>query len=353
MQFDQAKAEEFVGRVVNDLAAAISGVMVNLGHKLGLYEALADGEATSAAELAQRTGTHERYVREWLNNQVAGGYVDFDRDTKLYRLPPEHAATLARTDSPTFLVPSFDVVSSIWLDEDKIANAFRSGQGIGWHEHHPRLFFGTEAMFRPGYRANLAEHWIPAMEGIDARLRRPGGKVADVGCGHGASTLVMAQAYPESTFVGSDYHRESIDVARGRAAEAGLDGRVRFEVAPAKEFSGDGYDLVCFMDCFHDLGDPLGAAKHARRALADDGALLLVEPVAGDQLEENVNPMGRLLYAASTALCTPNSLSQEVGLALGAQAGEARLASILAEAGFRNVRPALRTPFNLVIEARP
>lgn len=353
MEFDQVKADEFVGKVVGDLAAAVSGVMVNLGHKLGLYEALADGEALSVTQLARRTGTHERYVREWLHNQVAGGYVEFDRRTKLYRLPPEHAATLAHADSATFLVPGFDVASSIWLDEEKIANAFRTGHGIGWHEHHPRLFFGTEALFRPGYRANLAEHWIPALDGIDARLRRPGGKVADVGCGHGASTIVMAQAYPESAFLGSDYHRESIDVARERAAAVGLEERVRFEVAPAKEFSGEGYDLVCFMDCFHDLGDPLGAALHARRALADDGALLLVEPVAGNDLEENVHPMGRLLYAVSTALCTPNSLSQEVGLALGAQAGEARLGSILADAGFGRVRPVVRTPFNLVIEARP
>lgn len=352
MTVDQAKVDAFVGQVVSDMAAAMSGVMINIGHKLGLYRAMAGAGPMTPAELARRTHTHERYVLEWLNNQVAGNYLTFDPGTRRYLLPEESALVLADPDSPTYLAPGFDVVSSLWLDEDKVVAAFRSGEGIGWHEHHPRLFFGTEALFRPGYRANLVDSWIPSLAGVDAKLKR-GGRVADVGCGHGASTIVMAQAYPNSTFVASDYHRESVEVARQRAEEAGVEDRVRFEVATAKDFPGDGYDLICFMDCFHDLGDPSGAAAHSRHALSKDGVLMMVEPFAGNRVEDNVGPVGRLFYAASTALCTPNSLSQEVGLALGAQAGEARLAEILAGAGFTRVRRAAETPFNIVIEARP
>jgi SAM-dependent methyltransferase len=346
------KVHAFVGQVVNDMAAAMSGVMTNLGHKLGFYRAMAGAGPISPKDLAQRTNTHERYVREWLNNQAAGGYVTYHPQSRTYELPAEHAAVLADDGGAVFLAPGFDLISSLWLDEDKIAQALRTGEGIGWHEHHHRLFFGTEAFFRPGYKANLTETWIPALEGVEAKLRA-GARVADVGCGHGASTIVMAEAYPNSTFVGSDYHDKSIEVARRRAAEAGVSDRVAFEVATAKTFSGDGYDLICFMDCFHDLGDPLGAAKHARRVLADDGTVLMVEPFAGDRVEDNINPVGRMYYAASTGICTPNSLSQEVGLGLGAQAGEARLRAILAEAGFGRVRRAAETPFNLVIEARP
>lgn len=352
MTIDQAKVEAFAGQVVGDMAAAMSGVMTNLGHKLGLYRAMSGAGPLTPAELAQRSNTHQRYVLEWLNNQVAGGYLDYDPGTGRYTLPEERALVLADRDSSAFLVPGFDVVSSLWLDEDKVAEAFRTGTGIGWHEHHANLFFDTEALFRPGYRADLTKNWIPALDGVEAKLQC-GGKVADVGCGHGASTLILAQAYPNATVVGFDYHVESINVARQRAEEAALNDRVHFEVATAKEFSGDGYDLICFMDCFHDLGDPLGAARYARRTLADDGALMLVEPYAGDRVEDNIGPIGRLFYAASTALCTPNSLSQEVGLGLGAQAGQARLSSILSDAGFAQVRRAAETPFNIVLEARP
>ncbi|WP_119459923.1 class I SAM-dependent methyltransferase [Rhodospirillaceae bacterium SYSU D60014] len=352
MPVDAAKIEAFMGQVVADMSAGMSGVMANLGHKLGLYRAMAGAGPMTPAELARKTNTHERYVLEWLNNQAAGGYVEYDPKARTYRLPEEHAMVLANAGSPVFMAPGFDTVSSLWLDEDKVADALRTGKGIGWHEHHHRLFCGTEAFFRPGYRANLVDSWIPALDGIEAKLK-VGGKVADVGCGHGASTIVMAQAYPNTTFVASDYHGESIETARQRAEEAGVADRIRFEVASAKDFSGTGYDLVCFMDCFHDLGDPLGAAKHARQALAADGAVMMVEPFAGDAVEDNLNVVGRMFYAASTAVCTPNSLSQEVGLGLGAQAGEARLREIIEEAGFTRCRRATETPFNLVLEARP
>lgn len=351
MSLDEAQLQAFQGQFVTDMAAAMSGVMVNLGHKLGLYRALAHAGPTTSAALAERTGTRERYVREWLNNQAAGGYVRYDPNTATYELPEEHAAVLADSESLCFMAPGFDVVATLWLDEAKIADAFRNGHGIGWHEHASCLFSGTEAFFRPGYKANLVEHWIPAMDGVADRLAQ-GAQVADVGCGHGASTIVMAQAYPKSHFVGFDYHEASIATARRRAQEAGLGDRVIFEVAGASDFAGKGYDLVCFMDCLHDLGDPLGAAKHTRQALASDGAVLLVEPFAGDRVEDNLNPVGRLFYAASTAVCTPNSLSQPVGRALGAQAGQAQLQAILHEAGFSRVRRATQTPFNLILEAR-
>lgn len=352
MNVNEAKLERFVGQVVGDLAAAYSGVMVNIGHKLGLYRAMADAGPITPAALAARTGTHERYVREWLSNQAAGGYVTYDPATATYELPPEQAFVLATPESPVFVTPAFDVASSIWRDEDMLADAFRSGHGIGWHEHDCRLFTGVEAFFRPGYKANLTTTWIPALDGVEDKLRA-GGRIADIGCGHGASTILMAEAYPNSTVVGFDYHRESIEAARQRAEEAGVADRVTLEVATAKNFPGRDYDLVCFMDCFHDLGDPLGAARHTRQAMAEDGAVLMVEPYAGDRVEDNLNPVGRLYYAASTALCTPNSLSQEVGTALGAQAGEARLREIVEEAGFTRFRRATETPFNLVLEARP
>lgn len=351
MSFDPTRLQAIQGQFVSDMAAAMSGVMVNLGHKLGLYRAMAHAGPMSSATLAERTGTRERYVREWLGNQAAGGYVVYDAATRMYELPDEHAAVLAEADSPTFMAPGFDVVATLWLDESRVAEAFRTGEGIGWHEHSACLFSGTESFFRPGYKANLVQHWIPALRGMADRLAR-GARVADIGCGHGASTILMAQAYPASRFVGFDYHPESIETAQQRAREAEVEDRVRFEVARADDFSGDGYDLVCFMDCFHDLGDPLGAAVHTHRALADDGAVMLVEPFAGDRVEENFNPVGRLFYAASTALCTPNSLSQPVGAALGAQAGQQQLQTILQDAGFSRVRRATATPFNLILEAR-
>jgi len=349
---NEAKLKTFVEQMVTDMAAAMSGVMTNIGHKLGFYKAMAGAGPLTPAQLAQKTNTHERYVLEWLNNQAAGGYVTYDPSSGTYELPDEQAMVLANPDSPVFMAPGVDTISSVWLDEDKVINAFRTGKGIGWHEHHHRLFCGTEAFFRTGYRFHLTTEWIPALEGVEAKLKA-GAKVADVGCGHGASTIVMAKAYPNSTFFGFDYHDESIETARQRAKEAGVADRVKFEVAAAKNFPGSDYDLVCFMDCLHDMGDPVGAAKHTRQVLAQDGTVLLVEPFAGRNIEDNINPVGRLFYAASTAVCTPCSLSQEVGLGLGAQAGERRLSEVMAEAGFTRFRRATQNPFNLILEARP
>ncbi len=351
MTIDETRFQAFLHQVVVDLAASVSGVMTAIGHKLGLYKAMAAAGPMTAHELAAKTGAHERYVQEWLNNQAAGGYVNYDPARQTYILPDEHAMVLADPDSPAFIPPAFEVTASLWLDEEKVLNAFRTGNGVGWHEHHPRLFFGTEAFFRSGYKANLTTRWIPALNGVEEKLKA-GGKVADVGCGHGASTIVMAQAYPSSSFVGFDYHPASIQTARQRADEAGVGERVTFQVATAKEYPGADYDLICFMDCLHDMGDPVGAAKHARQALAENGAVLLVEPFAGDDVQSNLNPVGRLYYAASTAICAPNSRAQEVGLALGAQAGEDRLREIMRDAGFGRFRRAAETPFNLVLEAR-
>lgn len=347
----QEKVDAFVGQVVNDIAAAYSGVMTKVGHALGLYKTMARNGALSAAELADQSGTSERYVLEWLNNQAAGGYVDYDPVQGKYKLPAEHVPVLANEDSPVFLAGGLGGLTAIYKIEERLVEAFKSGQGIGWHEHDKSLFYGTEFLFRTGYKAHLTTEWIPALSGVDDKLKA-GGTVADVGCGHGASSIIIAQAYPNATVVGFDYHQASIDVARKRAREAGVQDRVRFEVATAKDFPGAAYDLICFMDCLHDLGDPLGAARHAFQALAGDGSVLLVEPHAGERVEQNLHPIGRLFYAASTAFCTPNSLSQEVGSALGAQAGEARFADLMFQAGFRKFRRATETPFNLILEAR-
>ncbi|MGA8726603.1 MAG: class I SAM-dependent methyltransferase [Acidimicrobiales bacterium] len=334
------------------MSAAISVALMAIGDKLGLYKAMAGSGPLTPAQIAERTGTHERYVREWLNNQVAGGYIIYDPTGPTYELGDEQAFALADEDSPVFLGGAFDVLGACWAAEEQIAEAFRTGGGMGWHEHHPRLFGGTERFFRPGYRANLTSSWIPALDGVEAKLQS-GAKVADVGCGHGASTVILAAAYPRSTFLGSDYHEPSIEAARGRAAEAGVGDRVNFEVATAKDHSGEDLDLVCYFDCLHDMGDPVGAARHARETLKSDGTVMLVEPFANDNVEDNVNPVGRMFYGASTFLCTRASLSQEVGLALGAQAGEARLKEVFSEAGFSSFRRATETPFNLVLEAKP
>jgi len=350
-EVNPAKLEAFVGQAVTDMAAAMSGVLINLGHKLGLYKAMAESGSISARQLAEKTGLRERYVKEWLHNHVAGGYVEYCGTTETYFLPPEHAAVLANPESPYYLVPAFELVASMWLDEDKIADAFKKGRGFGWHEHHHRLFHGTEAFFRTGYKANLTTNWIPALDGVEEKLKA-GGKVLDIGCGHGASTIVMAKAYPRSTFVGVDYHAESIAAARQRAVEAGVADRVTFEVASAKDFKGTGFDLICFFDCLHDMGDPAGAAAQARKALAKGGTLLLVEPFANDAIAENKGPVARMYYAASTTICVPHSLSQEVGTGLGAQAGEARLREILKTGGFGTVRRAASTPVNLILEAK-
>ncbi len=351
-EIDGKKLEAFVGQAVSDLAATLSGVSVNLGNKLGLYQAMAGAGPLTPAALAAKTGVRERYLREWLNCQAAGGYVSFDSGAGTYELPPEQAFVLANPDSPVFLAPAYDVAASVWMDEDKIAQAWRSGEGFGWCDRHPRLFHGTEAFFRTGYKANLVSSWIPALDGVEAKLKA-GARVADVGCGHGASTVILAQAYPKSRFVGFDYHAASIETAAQRAKEAGVADRVQFLTASAQDYpAGDGFDLVCFMDCLHDMGDPVSAAGHTKKALRPGGTVLLVEPNASDRTEDNHHAVGRLFYAASATICVPHSLSQPVGLALGAQAGESRLASVFKEAGFGRFRVATKTPFNLILEAR-
>jgi 2-polyprenyl-3-methyl-5-hydroxy-6-metoxy-1,4-benzoquinol methylase len=349
---DEAKLNEFMGKAVVDAGAALSAVLVDIGDKLGLYKAMTESGPVTSAELARATGTAERYIREWLASQAAGGYITYDPETQRYVLPPEQALALAQEDSPVFLPGLFQLIASTYRDEPKFIEAFRTGAGVGWHEHDHDLFQGTERFFRPGYNANLVSTWIPALEDVETKLQA-GARVADVGCGHGASTIIMAQAYPKSTFVGSDYHPASIEAARARAREAGVSDRVTFEAASAKEYSGTGYDLVTFFDCLHDMGDPVGAAEHVRQSLAGDGTWMLVEPYANERVEENLNPVGRVFYSASTLICTPNSLSQEVGLALGAQASEAQLREIMVRAGFTRFRRAAETPFNRVFEVRP
>jgi ubiquinone/menaquinone biosynthesis C-methylase UbiE len=350
----QQRIEQFAGQVVTDLAAAMAGVMTNLGHKLGLYRAMAENGPITSDELARRTATHERSVREWLNGQVAGGYVLFDTNTKEYLLPPEHAFVLANPDSPAFLTPAFDAAASLWRDEDQILAAFRSGKGMGWHEHDCRLFTATEVFFRNGYRAHLTQTWIPSLRGVQEQLAN-GGRVADLGCGHGASVILMAQAFPKSNFVGIDYHESSIAVARERAKQAGVADRIRFEVATARVLAStkEKFDLVCFMDSLHDMGDPLEAVWASRQAMAPKGALMLVEPFAKDRSEENVGPVARMYYSASVGFCTQNALSQGGRYALGGQAGATQLLAILKEAGFQSARVAMETPFNLILEARP
>jgi SAM-dependent methyltransferase len=349
---DQAKLDEFLGRFVGDLGAALSAALVVIGDRLGLYRAMADGSAVTAEELAARTGTDARYLREWLSNQAAGGYVTYDPAGDAFSLSAEQSLALAQEDSPAFVPGAFQVATALIKDEEKIAAAFVGGHGVGWHEHHHDLFAGTERFFRPGYAANLVSSWIPSLDGVQSRLEA-GAVVADVGCGHGASTVLMARAFPRSSFVGFDYHEASIAHARRAAADAGVGERVRFEVAPAKDYPGGGYDLVTMFDCLHDMGDPVGAAAHVRATLAADGTWMIVEPFAGDRLEDNLSPVGRVFYGASTLVCTPASRDQEVGLALGAQAGEARLREVVAAGGFTRVRRAAETPFNLVLEARP
>jgi methylase of polypeptide subunit release factors len=326
--------------------------LIVLGDRLGLYKAMLNAGPLTSTELARKTGTDERYVREWLCAQAAGGYVAYDSQTGTFELPPEQALALAVEDSPHFLPGGFQAISSVIQDEPKIREAFRSGAGVAWHEHHHDLFQGTERFFRPGYRANLVSSWIPALDGVEAKLKA-GIQVADIGCGHGASTIIMAEAYPNSRFYGFDYHPESIRWATEAAAAKGVSDRVQFAVFNAKGYPGEAYGLVTCFDCLHDMGDPVGAAVHVRETLAPDGTWMIVEPFANDDLKDNLNPVGRVYYAASTMICTPASKAQEVGLALGAQAGEARLCKVTSEAGFTRFRRATQTPFYLVLEARP
>jgi SAM-dependent methyltransferase len=351
MTIDEGKLHEFLGRFVGDLGATVHAAGVVIGDKLGLYKALAAAGPSTPAGLAERTGTHPRYVAEWLAGQAAGGYVTYDPDGTRYHLTAEQAFALADEDSPAFVPGAFQLACASVRDEPAVTAAFRTGAGVGWHEHNPDVFAGCERFFRPGYVANLVGAWIPALDGVEDKLAASA-RVADVGCGHGSSTVLMAQAWPASTFVGFDYHPASIEQARKRAAEAGVADRCRFEVASAKDYPGAGYDLVCTFDSLHDMGDPVGGARHVLGSLAKDGTWLIVEPAAGDRLEDNLNPVGRAYYGFSTLLCVPNSLSQEVGTALGAQAGEARLRHVATTAGYSRFRRAAETPFNHVYEAR-
>jgi SAM-dependent methyltransferase len=348
---DMDKLNELVGKLVGDLGAAMTGASILLGDRLGLYKAMADGTPMTSAEIAKKAGLHERYVREWLSAQAASGYIDYQANKNTFSLSPEQAMAFAEEGSPAFFAGAFDIVQATYLDEPKVAEAFRTGKGVGWHDHSKCLFSGTERFFRPGYNANLVPNWIPALDGVEAKLKA-GAKVADVGCGHGASTIVMAQAYPKSEFFGFDYHVPSIERANVLAKEAGVGGRIKFAQASAKDFPAQNYDLVAFFDCLHDMGDPVGAGKHVKQTLAKDGTWMIVEPFAHDALKDNLNPVGRVYYAASTFICTPASLSQEVALGLGAQAGERRLRQVATEAGFSRFRRATETPFNMIFEAR-
>jgi SAM-dependent methyltransferase len=346
---DEAKLQEFMGKLVTDMGGAAMIANVILGEELGLYRAMADGVPVAPEELATKTGCNARLIREWLSAHAAAGYVEHAEGR--FRLPPEQALALASEDSPVFVAGGAVVLAALFLDKDKLVSAMRSNGALAWGDHHPCMFGGTERFFRPGYRAHLVSEWLPALDSVVPKLEA-GATVADVGCGHGASTVILAQAYPASRFFGFDYHVPSIETAKQRAADGGVADRVTFARATAKTYPSHDYDLICFFDCLHDMGDPVGAARHAYQTLKADGTVLLVEPFAGDDLEENRNPVGRLFYAASTFICTPNSLSQEVGLGLGAQAGEARLRSVFMEAGFTRFRRATATPFNLIFEAR-
>jgi 2-polyprenyl-3-methyl-5-hydroxy-6-metoxy-1,4-benzoquinol methylase len=349
---DPDKLNALLGQAVQDMGASLNAALILIGDKLGLYRAMADGQPVTPAELAARTGTAERYVREWLNANAAGNYVQYHAETASYSLSPEQAFALALDDTPVHLPGFYHMIASCMKDEEKLTEVFRTGRGFGWHEHEKGLFEGCERFFRPGYLANLTTAWIPALDGVEAKLRA-GAKVADVGCGHGASTILMAQAYPASRFFGFDYHQASIEQARRKAQAAGVGERVTFEVAAAKAYPGQDYDFVAFFDCLHDMGDPSGAATHVRSSLKPDGTWMVVEPFANDDVSANLNPIGRIYYSASAMICVPASLSQEVALGLGAQAGEARLREVIQAGGFTRFRRATETPFNMVFEARP
>jgi 2-polyprenyl-3-methyl-5-hydroxy-6-metoxy-1,4-benzoquinol methylase len=351
MAVDTKKLEQFLGQFVNDLGATVHAGMVVIGDRLGLYKALAAGPLT-AAELAAITRTDERYVREWLASQAAGGYITYNAETEKFGMTEEQALTLANEDGPAYLPGAFELALGSLAAVPRITEAFRSGAGMGWGEHEDRVFHGCEKFFRPGYAANLVSSWIPSLDGVHDKLVR-GAKVADVGCGKGSSTILMAKAFPKSHIYGFDYHDKSIEAARESARRQGVADRVTFEVAKAKEFPGKGYDFVAVFDCLHDMGDPVGAAAHVRAALNDDGSWMIVEPFANDDLQDNLNPVGRVYYSFSTLLCTPCSRSQEVGMCLGAQAGEKQMQKVVTSAGFTRFRRATQTPFNLVYEARP
>ncbi|QDP98147.1 class I SAM-dependent methyltransferase [Microlunatus elymi] len=349
VDFDKLMA--FVFRCVDEVGASLTTAQVVMGDRLGYYRAMADG-STTPSKLAQDTGTAERYAREWLNAQAAGGFVSYDAQDGSYLLPPEQAMAMTDESSPAYLPGFFQLALGSLAATEKIIDAARTGDGYGWDEHNHDVHEGCERFFRPGYNANLLTEWLPALDGVVAKLEA-GGRVADIGCGFGSSTIIMAGAFPASRFTGSDYHADSIAAAREAARAAGIDDRVSFEQAAAAAYSGSGFDLVTTFDALHDMGDPVGTARHVRESLADDGTWMVVEPMAGDRVEDNLNPVGRTYYGFSTLLCTPSSLSQEVGLALGAQAGPARIRDVVTTAGFTRFDTVAQTPFNLVYEIRP
>jgi 2-polyprenyl-3-methyl-5-hydroxy-6-metoxy-1,4-benzoquinol methylase len=348
---DPDRLQQFMQSAVQDVGAAMHAALVFIGDKLGLYKAMAGAGPLTSAELASRTGMNERYIREWLHANAAGQYVRYDPGSQTFELPPEQAMALAIEDSPVYMPGAFQIIASCFKDAETIADAFRTGAGVGWDQHDHNLFCGTERFFRPSYVASITSSWIPSLEGVEEKLQR-GARVADIGCGHGASTVLMAKAYPNSKFFWFDYHEGSIEAARRAAEAAGVTDRVTFEVARSKSFPGTNYDLVAIFDALHDMGDPAGAARHVYEALAADGTWMIVEPFANDRLEDNLNPVGRVYYSASTMICTPASKAQEVGLALGAQAGEARIREVVMSGGFTRFRRAAETPFNFVFEAR-
>lgn len=350
-EINEEKMGEFMGKMLTDMGAAAGASLILVGDQLGLYKTLHKYGPFTSQQLADATETTERYVREWLAAQAVAGYVTYNAADQTFSMSPEQAAVFADEDSPFYSVGGFYGICSLAIDEPKLTQAFKTGEGIGWGDHHECLFCGTAKFFRPGYKANLVSEWIPALDGLHEKLQQ-GGKAADVGCGHGVSTLIMAEAYPNSEFIGYDFHGPSVEAANAHAKEAGLS-NVSFHEASAKTYHGSEYDLVTFFDCLHDMGDPVGACKHVLSTLKPDGHLMLVEPFAGDSLEENINPVGRVYYNFSTAVCTPASISQEVGLALGAQAGQKRLGDVVTEGGFTRYRRATETAFNLILEARP
>lgn len=352
MAVDPEKLGALAGKFLGDMGGAILGPAILIGEQLGLYKGLAELGPCTPAQLARKTGVHERYLREWLAGQAAGGYVEYDPKSQKFSMTPEQRYALTDESSPVYIPGAFYTVASTYKDQRKIADAIKNGRGLGWHEHHNDLFLGTKKFFRPAYLANLVSSWLPSLEGVVPKLQK-GARVADVGCGLGASTIIMAKTYPNSQFVGFDYHGESIEWARNDAVSEGVAKNADFEVAMAKDFRGKDYDLVTFFDCLHDMGDPVGAAKHVLQALKPDGTLMVVEPFAHEGLEQNMTPVGRIFYNASTLICVPASLSQEVGKGLGAQASDANLVDVFKSAGFTRVRKTIETPFNRVFEARP
>ena len=349
---DPTKLNALLGKFVNDLGAAAQGPAILTGEQLGFYKALAAAGRATSEELAEKTGIKERYLREWLAGQAASGWVEYEPKTQRFWMTPEQRLAMTDEDSPAYVPGAFYILSSIYKDQRRIAEAVRNGTGFGWHEHHVDLFAGTRKFFRPGYLANLVATWLPALDGVVPKLQA-GARVADVGCGFGASTIIMAKAFPKSTFVGYDYHLESIEWARNEAVTSNVSQNTDFQVATAKEFPGKDFDLVTFFDCLHDMGDPVGAAQHVRQALKPDGTWMVVEPFAKERTEENLNPVGRIFYNASFLICVPSSLSQEVGLGLGAQASDASVMDVFKAGGFARSRKATENPFNRVFEARP